>query len=133
MILNELFSLFHHRLFLQQLKFDFHVTIVEPTLTAAFLRIEQHINDISDESRLFKEVDSRNVVILYDGMALVHKFIQSFTAAKTFGDISKIVLATILKVPDELKHLEDMENVRIDLVMDRYSMNIEQCQRPRKK
>jgi len=79
--------------------------------------------DISDESRLFKEVDSRNVVILYDGMALVHKLIKSFTAAKTFGDISKIVLATILKVPDELKHLEDMENVRIDLVMDRYSMS----------
>ena len=56
-------------------------------------------------------------------MALVHKLIKSFTAAKTFGDISKIVLATILKVPDELKHLEDMENVRIDLMMDRYSMN----------
>ena len=109
-----------HRLLLQQLKFDFHVTIVEPPLTADFLRIEQilflfefssrnaeksagigcsgpvttvgkadraafpGINfflykrilvkameaDISDESRLFKEVDSRNVVILYDGMAL---------------------------------------------------------------
>ena len=56
-------------------------------------------------------------------MALVHKLIESFSAAKTFGGIPKIVLATILKVPDELKHLEDMENVRIDLVMDRYSMN----------
>ena len=92
---------------------------------------------ISDSERTFPTLHSSELVIIYDGMALVHSLMKSFKNAQTFGDISKTVLTTLLHIPHEAQNILDFQNLRIDIVMDQYNdyspKDIERQQRTQRK
>ena len=77
-------------------------------------------SDLPDCARSFPAVTSADVVIIYDGMALVHSLLKLFRTVRTFGEVAQIYLATLLHLPNEVKHITNAQKLRIDVVMDRY-------------
>ena len=53
-------------------------------------------------------------------MALVQSMLKSFSNAKTFGDIAMIMLRTALRPPGALGGMPEFNDLRFDIVMDRY-------------
>jgi hypothetical protein len=78
-------------------------------------------NDIVDTSRTFPTVASCDVIVIYDGMALIHSLIKTIRRMKTFGDIAQMILMTVLRLPQEVGNMiADIHQLRVDIVMDRY-------------
>jgi hypothetical protein len=76
--------------------------------------------DLPNCAHSFTEVKSADMTVSYDGMALIHSMTKSIRNVRTFGDISKVFLATLLHMPDEVRHITDVRQLRVDVVMDRY-------------
>ena len=66
------------------------------------------------------DVPSKDVVIVYDGMALVQSMLKSFSNATTFGDIAMILIRTALRHPGALGGMPEFNDLRFDIFMDRY-------------
>ena len=59
-------------------------------------------DDIPDTSRTFPTVNSCDLVVIYDRMALFHCLAKSIQNVGTFGDIANLVLSAMLRLPHEV-------------------------------
>ena len=78
-------------------------------------------SNIAETSRAFPSVKACDLIVLYDGMALIHSLIKPIRNVKTFGDIGTLILASVLRLPHEVHdRISDLQQLRVDVVMDRY-------------
>ena len=68
----------------------------------------------------FSDVPSKDVVIIYDDMALVQSTLNSLLNTKTFDDIAMMLLRTALRPPGAFGSMPEFNDLRLDIVMDRY-------------
>jgi hypothetical protein len=62
------------------------------------------------------------MIVIYDGMALIHSLMKPIRNLTTFGEVANLVLTILLRLPHEVqKAIADVNQLRINIVMDRYN------------